>query len=174
MKVISTDPRASLPRKEGWAEIPNSSLGKYSELTLCARFLTYHFSTDATRWPSQSLISYGLGDLLGSYVARPCDQSFRGCTEEYKNIFSDAQLAWISGSVFGYCFVSNTPQFYPAWWPAVWNTACLTASPHLGTFRIRVLLSHWSSSNQARLSLVQLQPGSALIGPELQSVEIFS
>ena len=59
-------------------------------------------------------------------------------TQIYRDILSVAQLAWISGSVFGYFSLSNTPQFYPAWWPAVWNTACLTASPHLGTFRINI------------------------------------
>ena len=38
MKVISTDAGASLPAKDGRAEILNSSLEKYSSLTVCARF----------------------------------------------------------------------------------------------------------------------------------------
>ena len=136
--VISTETGAgaSLPRKDGRAEMLNSSLVNYSQLTVCARFLTLHFSTDPDGWPTQSLISYGSDDLLGSYLAMSCDQSYTGCTEEYRDIFSASQLSWISGSVFGYFSLSNTPQFYPAWWPAVWNTACLTASPGLGTFRI--------------------------------------
>ena len=36
-QVISTDPGASLPAKDGRAELMTSWLGEYSELTLCAR-----------------------------------------------------------------------------------------------------------------------------------------
>ena len=76
MKVISTDAGASLPANNGRAEILNSSLVKYSEVTLCARFLTHHFSTHPDGEPSQTLISYGYNDLLSSLVARPCDQYY--------------------------------------------------------------------------------------------------
>ena len=38
MRVISTDAVASLPSKEGRAEILNSSLDKFSSLTVCARY----------------------------------------------------------------------------------------------------------------------------------------
>ena len=137
-RVISRGGGASLPSKLSQTEMLNSSLVKYSQLTVCARFLTLHFSTDPDGWPTQSLISYGSDDLLGSYLAMSCDQSYTGCTEEYRDIFRASQLSWISGSVFGYFSLSNTPQFYPAWWPAVWNTACLTASPGLGNFRINI------------------------------------
>ena len=138
MKVISRDAAASLPAKDGRAEILNSSLVKYSQLTVCARFLTHHFTTDPQGLPTQSLISYGSDDLLGSYLAMSCDQSYPGCTEEYRDIFRASQLTWISGSVFGYFSLSSTPQFYPAWRPAVWNSVCLTASPGLGTFRVNI------------------------------------
>ena len=77
MKVISTDAGSSLPAKDGQAEMLNSSLVKYSEVSLCARFLTHHFSTHPLGWPSQSLISYGSNDLLSSFVARPCDQYYQ-------------------------------------------------------------------------------------------------
>ena len=73
VKVISTDAGASLPAKDGRAEIMNSSLGKYPGVTLCARFLTHHFSTHPDGEPSQTLISYGYNALLTSFVARPCD-----------------------------------------------------------------------------------------------------
>ena len=138
MKVISTDAGVSLPRKEGQAEILNSSLVKYPEVTVCARFLTHHFSADPEDWPTQSLISYGSGDLLGSYVAMPCDQLYPGCTQEYKDIFTENQLAWISGKVFGDFFISNNHYFYPAWGSAVWNSVCLTARAGLGHFRLNI------------------------------------
>ena len=77
MKVISTDGGASLPAKEGRAEMLNSSLGKYPEVTLCARFLTHHFSTHPDGEPIQTLISYGKNDFLSSLVARPCDQYWK-------------------------------------------------------------------------------------------------
>ena len=138
MKVISTDAGALQPRKPGQAEILDSSLVNYSSVTVCARFLTHHFSTHPEDWPTQSLISYGLDDLLASYLAMPCDQSYAGCTQQYKDIFSENQLPWISGKVFGYLLISNNHHFYPAWWPAVWNSACLTASPALGHYRINI------------------------------------
>ena len=41
MAVISTDSGASLPAKDGRAELLNSSLVNYQELTLCARLLSH-------------------------------------------------------------------------------------------------------------------------------------
>ena len=138
VKVISRDGGASLPIKEGRAEILNSSLVNYSSVTVCARFLTHHFSTDPEGWQIQSLISYGWNILLGSYVAMPCEQSYTGCTQEYQDIFSENQLAWISGKVFGDFLISSNHHFYPAWLPAVWNSACLSASPGQGHFRLNI------------------------------------
>ena len=84
MTVISADPGASLPAKSGQAEILNSSLKKYPEATICARFLTHHFSTHSDGQPSQTLISYGYNDFLSSLVARPCDQHYQAdlCTRQ--------------------------------------------------------------------------------------------
>ena len=82
VKVISTDSGASMPAQSGRAEILNSSLKKYPEATICARFLTYHFSTHSDGQPTQTLISYGHNDFLSSLVARPCDQNYQAdiCT----------------------------------------------------------------------------------------------
>ena len=93
MTVISTDAGASLPAKYGQAELLNFSLGEYSEVTLCARFLTYHFSTPPDGVPFQTIIAYGTHQLLGSYVAKPCDQRYQGCTERYKEKLETQQ--WI-------------------------------------------------------------------------------
>ena len=84
MKMISTDAGASLPAKDGGAEILNSSLVKYSELTLCARFLTHSFSTHPDGEPIQTLISYGDNNFLRSGVATPCDKYYKAdfCTEQ--------------------------------------------------------------------------------------------
>ena len=137
MKVISTDAGALLPAKDGGAEILNSSLKKYSELTLCARFLTHHFSTHPDGGPYQTLISYGKDDLLSSYTATYCDGFFEGCTQKYKERFSKfPHLQWLGGKVFGYLFDSDN-TYYAVWWPAVWNTACISISPTLG-YRINI------------------------------------
>ena len=89
MKVISTNPGASQPRRESWAELMNSSLAKYPSVTVCARFLTHHFSPNIAGRPTpQSLISYGTNALLSSFLARPCDQTYTGCTQDYKKMFS--------------------------------------------------------------------------------------
>ena len=124
MKVISTDPGASQPAKDGQAELLNSSLEKYSEVTLCARFLTHHFSTPSDNYPFQTLISYGKDVLLSSYLGKSCDQFYQGCTENYRDKVEAHQ--WIRGKVFGSLYLSGNDYFYPVWWPAVWNTACIT------------------------------------------------
>ena len=85
IKVISTDAGASLPAKDGRAEILNSSPGKYSSLTVCARFLTHHFSTHSDNYPFQTLLSYEKDSLLSSYVARPCDQFYQGQTSQLQS-----------------------------------------------------------------------------------------
>ena len=77
LKVISTDAGASLPDKDGRAELLNSSLVKYSQVTLCARFLTYHFSTHSDSGPEQILLSSGDDVLLSSYITRPCELKFQ-------------------------------------------------------------------------------------------------
>ena len=104
IKVISTNAGASLPAKDGQAEILNSSLKKYPELTLCARFLTHQFSahSGSDGWATQALISYGLFDLLGSFSALLCDQVYVGCTELLKDVLSKNHIKWITGKVFGY------------------------------------------------------------------------
>ena len=98
--LISTDGRASLPAKAGQAEILNSSLEKYPELTLCARLLTHSFSRTFYGWPTQALISYGSDPLLGSFVTRSCDQFYEGCTKVYRDLLSRNHIPWIAGSVW--------------------------------------------------------------------------
>ena len=77
MKVISTDAGALLPAKDGRAELLNSSLVNYSEVTLCGRFLTHHFSTHPDSMPVQIIFSYGDNALLRSYITKPCEQFFQ-------------------------------------------------------------------------------------------------
>ena len=85
VKVISTDSGASLPAKDGQAELLNSSLVNYSEVTLCARFLPHHFSTHLDGLTSQTLISYSTYELLASIVARPCDNDYAPYFQEHSN-----------------------------------------------------------------------------------------
>ena len=138
MKVISTDAGASLPANNGRAEILNSSLVKYSDVTLCARFLTHHFSTHPDNSPLQTLISYGNADLLSSYVARPCDQKYQGCTEYYRDRLETQQ--WIRGKVFGSSYLSGSGNhyIYPVWGPGVWNTACITIRVSQQHYRVNI------------------------------------
>ena len=70
MRVISTDQDRVLPR-EGQAEIVSSSLAKYTSFTICARVLTFQFSTHPQAEPLQSILRIGNTRLLGSYVAWP-------------------------------------------------------------------------------------------------------
>ena len=138
MRVITTDGGASLPAKYGQAELLNSSLGKYPELTICARFLTHHFSTHSDGEPSQDLISYGKDSLLSSYVAGPCDQFYQGCTEDYREKVEGDQ--WIRGKVFGSLYLSGKDYdyFYPVWWPEVWNSACIIVRASQHHYRVDI------------------------------------
>ena len=108
----------------GQAEILNSSLVKYPEVTLCARFLTHHFSIHPDGYPFQTLISYEEDDLMGSYVARPCEKKYEGCTENNRDRLETQQ--WIRGKIFGTSYISGYNYYYPVWWPTVWNTVCMT------------------------------------------------
>ena len=134
--MISTDARASLPAKDSRAEILNSSLAKYSEVTLCVRFLNYHFSTHPDSWPYQTLISYGNDGLLSSFLAVSCDEFYTGCTQKYKERFSNLDIQWIWGKVFGFSFDSEK-NYFDVWWPGVWNSACISASPARG-YRLNI------------------------------------
>ena len=137
MKVISTDAGASLPSKDGRAEFLNLSLGKSSEMTLCARFLTYHFSTHQDNSPFQTIISYGRDSLLCSYVGKSCDHYYQGCTENYKEKLDGLQ--WIRGKVFGELYLAGSNYyFYPVWLPAVWNTFCITVRSSQQHYRVNI------------------------------------
>ena len=74
--------------------------------------------------------------LLSSYVGKPCDQFYEGCTESYR-IKVDAQQ-WIRGKVFGSLYLSGNDYFYPVWWPAVWNTACITIRAGRQHYRVNI------------------------------------
>ena len=136
MLVISTDAGDSLPAKDIRAEILNSSLGKYSEVTLCIRFLNYHFSIHSDSWPYQTLISYGKDDVLSSFIAMSCDEFFIGCTQKYIERFSKLDIQWIWGKVFGFLFDSQN-NYYVVWWPGVWNSACISGNPTM-SYRLNI------------------------------------
>ena len=139
MLVLSTDGEDSLPAKDGRAEILNPSIEKYSELSLCVRFLTYHFSTHNDNSPFQSLISYGKDALLCAYVGKSCDQYYQGCTENYKEKFQTQQ--WIRGKVFGDLYLSGNYFFYPGWLPGIWNTVCISIKASHQSYRVNINLN---------------------------------
>ena len=141
MKVISTDAGASLPAKDGQAEILNSSLMNYSSVTLCARFLTHQFSTQPDGYPFQTLITSGRNSLLSSYVSKPCDRLYRGCTDNYKDQVERQEHQWSQGKVFGDLYLSGKNYFYPVWLPGVWNTACITVRATQQYYRVNLNLN---------------------------------
>ena len=44
----------------------------------------------------------------------------------------------MTGEVFGHVYISGKNYFYPVWRPGAWNTACISASPSLGYYRINI------------------------------------
>ena len=93
IKVISTDPAASLPDKTGQAIILNSSLQDLAEWTLCARLKTFHFSSHADTRPFQTVIASGGLWMLASFTVLPCDrdkqggQTDRPASQQFMNLF---------------------------------------------------------------------------------------
>ena len=78
LKVISTDPKASLPDKSSQAIILNSSLHDLAEWTLCARFKTFHFSSHEDTTPFQTVIASGGLWMLSGFTVLPCDRDQKG------------------------------------------------------------------------------------------------
>ena len=77
LKMISTDPKATLPARTGQAEIMNSSLDGVENFTICARFKSYKFNSYEDAEPYNGLISLADHYILASYVALPCDHKER-------------------------------------------------------------------------------------------------
>ena len=116
----------------------NSSLAKYPEVTLCARFLTYHFSTHPDGWPYLSLISYWKNALLSSYLAKPCEHLFQGCTDIERERIAGQHRQWTEGKVFGSSYISGHQYYYPVWLPGVWNTVCITVRASQQHYRLNI------------------------------------
>ena len=135
IKVISTDKEKTLPEKEGYAEILNSSLREHSCFSLCGRFLTHQFTTHPDIKPYQVVVSIGKHYLLSGYTALPCDHIEPGCTRYNKD---RARNAWKYKAVLGYSNHGdgNSFTYFPPWQPGQWNSVCVTANTSQGSFRI--------------------------------------
>ena len=71
--------------------------------------------------------------LLGAYVTQPCDDLYTGCTQRYKDIHGPA---WKHSGVVGYVGDGVFNENFPAWQPAVWNSACVTVVPAQGSLTV--------------------------------------
>ena len=60
----------------------------------------------------------------------------QGCTENYREKVEGQQ--WIRGKVFGSLYLSGNDYFYPVWWPAVWNSACISLRAGQQYYRLNV------------------------------------
>ena len=134
LRVVSTNSSAELPHRTGEAEVLNSSLHHYQELTLCSRFKTYHFTTNTGSFPFQVVLHLNKRlTFLACFVAVPCSVEGRedtDCTQQVKRIHSNVPGGWKQGKVFG---ISQTKRWsrtlsYPAWQPDTWNTVCVRVS----------------------------------------------
>ena len=109
--------------------------------------------------------------LLGAYVTTPCDDFYTGCTQRYKDIHGPA---WKHSGVVGYVGDGVFNENFPAWQPAVWNSACVTVVPAQGSLTVVLNGRRVLEEIYPAFSLVHLTHCWALIGRELHSVEIFS
>ena len=129
VRVLKTDSTQFLPPLSGQADILNSGLSRYEEVTVCARFLTHQFNCHRAAYDYQGLITLAEFWLVGSYLALPCDWSYEGCTLYKKSYIP----GWTHGTAFGYYEESN---FYRAWEPASWTSFCFTGSAPLKQSRV--------------------------------------
>ena len=121
MRVVTTDPSQFLPGLEGQAEVLNSDLSQYDEVTICVRFNTFQFNTHQEAYDYQGLLTLGAFWVLGTYTALPCDWDYEGCTVYKKSYIP----GWIHGTALGYYEKSN---FYPSWQPGRWYSFCFIGS----------------------------------------------
>jgi hypothetical protein len=91
IKVLKTTRDLSKFEPTSGGELKFSSLHELEELTICARFMTYQFSTHLYALPFHSLLQYEGITLLGSYVMLPPPSMYHdpGMVEPY--IFSRAE-----------------------------------------------------------------------------------
>ena len=108
VRVLKTDSSQFLPKLSDQADVLNSGLAGYEEVTVCARFLTHQFNCHKDAYDYQGLITVSEFWLLGSYLALPCDWYYDGCTVYKKSYIP----GWTHGTAFGYYEESN---FYRAW-----------------------------------------------------------
>ena len=66
------------------AELLNSSIHEMRQFTMCGRFLTPSFSTEFHVW--QNLLFKADMFFLAILTAKSCDQFYKGCTQNYKDI----------------------------------------------------------------------------------------
>ena len=119
IKVLSTHPAKET--STGGAEILNSSLEYFEELTICARFKSLNFKVSPWISGYQAIIVQGPFWLLGSYTALPCDERYNGCTYNERN----TNPLWRYGLANGY---HEAGTHFRGWQPHVWNSVCITAS----------------------------------------------
>ena len=75
---------------------------------------------------------------MSSYVGRPCDHLYHGCTENYRDQVKRQSQEWSEGKVLGDLYLSGKNYFYPAWRMAVWNTACITVRASQLHYRVNI------------------------------------
>ena len=73
--------------------------------------------------------------LSGSHLAGPCEESFSGCTKNYKKKFG---AAWKHGAALGFTNPFPVDGVLPSWSPATWNSVCISASASLELFSINI------------------------------------
>ena len=129
VRVLKTDSSQFLPKLSDQADVLNSGLAGYEEVTVCARFLTHQFNCHKEAYDYQGLITVSEFWLLGSYLALPCDWYYDGCTVYKKSYIP----GWTHGTALGYYEASN---FYRAWEPGRWNSFCFTGSALVNQSRV--------------------------------------
>ena len=143
IKVLKTPGDLSTFRPDTGAELGSSSLSGQEDVTICARFVTYQFTTHLYKSPLQVVLQLGAVTLLGSYTMLPPPSHWHGFFRE--SIVDQ----WQNGNVVAFSDTDGF-RFFPSWHPGEenWNHACIIASSERRKYKIVVNGAVVYSGNQ--------------------------
>ena len=120
--VLQTTRNLSIFTPNSGAELRFSSLLGQEDVTICARFNTYQFTTNMYSEPLQLLLVLGDNYLLGSYTMLPPPSPW------YSYFHDRIGGKWQNGNAMGFGLVNELLNVFPVWKPGGWNHVCIIAS----------------------------------------------
>ena len=131
IRVLRTTKDLSTLQPNIGGELHSSSLLGHQELTICARFSTFKFSTHLHDEKTQTVLRVGRIHLLSSYTMLP-QQSSQGTI--WENMIGNK---WQNGNAVGYSN-GDKNSIFTIWKMGenIWNNVCIIASSSRRTYKM--------------------------------------